>query len=108
MEHRIGQRHLTDVKVYIGTSGGRVVSEGVLADVSISGGFIRTALLAEPLSAVTVQFRADDPTMPAMMAQVVRRTPQGLGIAWEDYATKLVRSLTRLPISDLATQASMC
>jgi hypothetical protein len=103
MEHRCGQRHPIDVGVYIRAASGERFSKGTLSDVSISGGFIRTSLLAEPLSSLVIQFAADDGESRAMAAQVVRRTPKGLGVEWMEYATELVQTLTRSATSISST-----
>jgi hypothetical protein len=106
MEHRIGQRHPTDVGVFIRAAGSKALSTGVLSDVSISGGFIRTSLPAEPLCPVVVQFAINDPTLPTLTAQVVRRTPLGVGVEWAEYATELVQTLTRRPMAPAPSAAT--
>ena len=95
MEHRYGQRHPADVHVYIRGGSGKLFSAGILSDLSISGGFIRTSLMAEPLSTVVIQFTGPDQGVRAMTARVIRRTPQGLGVEWAEFATELVQILTR-------------
>jgi PilZ domain-containing protein len=95
MEHRYGQRHPSDMQVYIRGGNGKLFSAGILSDLSISGGFIRTSLMAEPLSTVVVQFTAPDQAVRAMTARVIRRTPQGLGVEWAEFATELVQIMTR-------------
>jgi len=95
MEHRIGHRHPTNLRVYVRAASSKLFSRGVLSDVSISGGFIRTSLMAEPLCAVVVQFTGDDSALPPLTAQVVRRTPLGIGVEWAEYATELVQTLTK-------------
>ncbi len=101
MEHRYGQRHPADVPVYIRAGSGKLFSAGILSDLSISGGFVRTSLMAEPLSTVIIQFTAPDQVVRAMTARVIRRTSQGLGVEWAEFATELVQILTR-PATEVA------
>lgn len=97
MEHRYGQRHPSDVHVYIRAASAKLFSAGILSDISISGGFVRTSLMAEPLSTLVIQFMGSDQIVRAMTGRVIRCTPQGLGLEWAEFATELVQILTRPP-----------
>ena len=84
MEHRWGLRKPVYQLVHIRTAGG-LASQGHITNVSISGALITTPLSAHPLSIVQIAFvptkgRTRAPS--ALLAQVVRRTAQGLGVEW--------------------------
>jgi PilZ domain len=84
VEHRWGRRKPVYQLVHIRTAGG-LAAQGHITNVSISGAFITTPLSAHLLSIVQIAFvptngRTRGPS--ALIAQVVRRTAEGLGVEW--------------------------
>jgi hypothetical protein len=97
MEHRCGTRYAVDVPVYVRTRNAALSASGQLCEVSITGGFVRTVLPAQPLSYIAIQLLADEKLPREVLfveGQVVHRTRHGLGIEWSEYAPRLVRHLT--------------
>lgn len=92
MEHRYGMRYPVDVGVYARSLHGAVSSIGHLCEISISGGFVRTTLPIRPLAYVSLEILVSG--RPAIEGQVVRHTPDGVGVEWNDYAPWLVQLLT--------------
>ena len=92
MEHRCGKRYPVDVGVYARSLRGALSSVGNLCEISISGGFVRTALPIQMLAYISVELLIDG--RPAIEGQVVRRTCSGIGIEWNEYAPWLVQLLT--------------
>lgn len=87
MEHRWGSRISVDLPVRI--SGVGVGGRGVLRDLSVSGGFVETALPLAALALVRIQIpRGMDGSLPTadVWGFVVRRTTQGAGIEWCELA----------------------
>lgn len=103
MEHRCGTRYAADVRVYIRTEDGLVSSTGRLCELSVSGGFVRTALPVQPLCCVLVQLLIAPSSAARLFleGQVVRRSPLGLAIEWDACPVELVRDLASraLPLS---------
>lgn len=96
MEHRCGTRYKVDLAVYARGHAGVVSSVGWLRNVSLTGGFLETALPAQPLSHISLRLiDAEGELGPRLEGQVVRRTSTGLGIEWSEYATELIRALSR-------------
>jgi hypothetical protein len=96
MEHRCGTRHKVDLAVYARAHAGVVSSVGWLRDVSLTGGFLETALPAQPLAHISLRLIDGDGQLgPRLEGQVVRRASNGLGIEWSEYATDLIRALGR-------------
>ena len=97
MEHRCGTRYAVDIPVYVRTRNAALSSLGQLCEVSITGGFVRTVLAAQPMSYIAIQLLTDEPLPREVLlveGQVVHHTRQGLGIEWSEYAPRLVRHLT--------------
>lgn len=92
MEHRYGMRYPVDVGVYARSLHGAVSSIGHLCEISISGGLVRTTLPIRPLAYISLEVLVSG--RPAIEGQVVRRTPDGIGVEWNDYAPWLVQLLT--------------
>jgi len=87
MEHRWGSRILVDLPVRI--SGQGVTGTGTLRNLSVSGGFIETALPLAVLTMVRVQIpRGLDGGLPAAdtWGFVVRHERHGIGMEWCDLA----------------------
>jgi hypothetical protein len=96
MEHRCGTRYKVDLAVYARAHSGVVSSVGWLRDVSLSGGFLETALPAQPLAHISLRLIDGDGQLgPRLEGQVIRRAANGLGIEWSEYATELIRALGR-------------
>jgi hypothetical protein len=93
VEHRWGQRKEVRQRVRV-VLAGAIAAQGQVANVSISGAFVRTLLPAPVLSIVQIAFVADDDRRSlasgTVAAQVVRRTPEGLGLEWCDQVPKIV------------------
>jgi len=107
MEHRCGTRYKVDLAVYARAHAGVVSSVGWLRDVSLTGGFLETALPAQPLAHISLRLiDADGQLGPRLEGQVVRRAPNGLGIEWSEYATELIRALGRSGDRDHYTATS--
>jgi len=105
MEHRCGTRYKVDLPVYARAHAGVVSSVGRLRDVSLSGGFLETALPAQPLAHISLRLMdAEGQLGPRLEGQVVRRASNGLGIEWSEYATELIQAVNRN--SDRDTYAS--
>jgi hypothetical protein len=101
MEHRCGTRHKVDLAVYARAHAGVVSSVGRLRNVSLSGGFLETALPAQPLAHISLRLIDTDGQLgPRLEGQVIRRDSNGLGIEWSDYATELIRALGRSTATD--------
>ncbi len=95
MEHRCGTRYAVNFKVYAHSHDGALSSIGRLTEVSVSGGFVSTALPLRPLTYVSLHIRVAELGHERFIieGQVVRRCPSGLAIEWSDYALQLVRFL---------------
>ena len=92
MEHRCGARYEVDLAVYARTHGGVVSCVGWLRDISVSGGFLRITLPVQALSHISMRLiDADGAFGPRLEGQVVRLSPDGVGIEWCDYAPELIR-----------------
>ena len=101
MEHRCGTRYKVDLAVYARAHAGVVSSVGRLRNVSLSGGFLETALPAQPLAHISLRLiDAEGQLGPRLEGQVIRRDSNGLGIEWCEYATELIRALGRSPERD--------
>lgn len=86
LEHRWGVRSRLDIPVRIDCSSGVLVL-GVMRDASVSGAFVSTAV---PLPAMTVVKLVPVSTRcearDAVEAFIVRRTAEGAGLEWCDFA----------------------
>jgi PilZ domain len=94
MEHRLGQRVVTDVPVRIVGAPGALAT-GRLCDISVSGGFVRTRLRLPTLSLVEVTLPGRGMTAEArtVAGYVVRRTSNGIGVEWCDFAPQPIALL---------------
>jgi hypothetical protein len=107
MEHRCGTRYKVDLAVYARAHAGVVSSVGWLRDVSLTGGFLETALPAQPLAHISLRLIDTDGQLgPRLEGQVVRRASNGLGIEWSEYATELIRAVSRNSDRDQYTATS--
>jgi hypothetical protein len=99
MEHRWGERFGVDLLVRLGTRP-YAVRTGRLTDLSMSGGYITTAMDLRVLSRVQVAIvlpgRFSQAT-PVISAYVTRRHRDGVGIEWCDFAPEAVVELLSSP-----------
>jgi len=94
MEHRCGTRHEVEIEVYARSHGGVVSSVGWLRNISASGGFLVTTLPIQPPAHISLRLVDGEGHFPSRIeGHVVRRTSEGLGIEWSEYAPELVRHL---------------
>jgi hypothetical protein len=101
MEHRHGMRYPVDVGVYARSLHGAVSAVGQLCEVSISGGFVRTTLPIRAFAHISLELLV--PGRPSIQGQVIRRTPAGIAVEWQEYAPWLVQLLAdRTPAPILA------
>ena len=104
MEHRWGERKAIRQRVRV-ILAGSVYAQGQVANVSISGAFVKTLLPAPVLSVVQVAFIADDDRRSlasgTVAAQVVRKTPEGLGLEWCEQVPKIVDALAMTPAATI-------
>lgn len=91
MEHRYGMRYPVDVGVYARSLHGAVSSVGHLCEISISGGFVQTTLPVRLLAYISLEILVSG--RPSLEGQVVRRTADGIGVEWNEYAPWLVQLL---------------
>jgi hypothetical protein len=110
MNHRCGHRFTTDRTIRIRTASG-AVSIARLTDVSVSGAMINTVLDLPYMSRIKVQMTRGydgDGSTREVDAYVIRRTPEGTGIEWEELnpraVDELVRSLARAPAANSEPQ----
>jgi hypothetical protein len=98
MEHRCGTRHEVDIEVYARSHGGVVSSAGWLRNLSASGGFLVTTLPIDPPAHISLRVVDAGGRFPSRLeGHVVRRTAEGLGIEWAEYAPELVSQLGNSP-----------
>ena len=94
MERRSAPRYKVAIPVYAQAHSGAVSSKGYLLDVSLTGGFLLTTLPAELNSLISLRLIETNGEMGQRLeGQVVRRSFAGVGIAWSEPATELIRSL---------------
>ncbi len=95
MEHRWGWRVSMDELARVGDERGPI-SIARLRDLSTSGAFLETAPLFAPLSFVDVQFaieRRGRRSIESVPAHVVRVTPEGIGVEWNEFNPPAVAQL---------------
>ena len=95
MEHRLGHRLKIDTAIRLRTSRGRVTS-AELADISLSGAFIRTDMGMAPASFVHLTLPLPEDAARenvAVQATVIRSTSCGIGIEWMQFAPGAVKAI---------------
>jgi hypothetical protein len=90
MEHRWGQRHPFDQMVLLRAAGWRVPAR--VKDISISGACLRCAIPDPSVVRVRVDFRRH-PRATELVAYVVRRTADGVGVEWGEFGSRAVSRL---------------
>lgn len=94
MEHRWGERFALEVPVKLTIA--LAVRQGVLTDLSASGGFIRTAADLRPLTYVQIALDESAHTPARIVpAYVARATTEGAGVEWCEFAPRAVLELIR-------------
>ncbi len=94
MEHRWGQRHTFEQMVLLRAAGWRVLAR--IRDISISGAYLRCVVPESGVVRVRVDFR--QPRSTELVAYIVRRTPEGIGIEWGEFGCRAItRLLSRVP-----------
>jgi hypothetical protein len=95
MEHRWGERVGVDIPVRI-TGHPFTVRAGRLANLSVSGAFIRADVDVRPLTRILVAIeqphrpKRDAPTIPAFVA---RKLKDGIGIEWCEFKPPAIHRL---------------
>jgi hypothetical protein len=95
MEHRLGQRVSTQLRVGIGVSP-QSHSTGRLRNVSGSGAFVQTHLRLPSIARLRVYFDEQHSCGSfkfALDAYLVRSTPEGLGLEWVDSEPAILLAL---------------
>jgi hypothetical protein len=90
MEHRWGQRHAFDQMVLLRAAGWRVPAR--LKNMSISGAYLHCAIPDASVVRVGVDFRRH-PRAAEVIAYVVRRTVEGIGVEWGEFGSQAVTRL---------------
>lgn len=90
MEHRWGQRHAFDQMVLLRAAGWRVPAR--VKDISISGAYLRCAMPDPGVVRVRVDFRRH-PRSTELIAYVVRRAADGIGVEWGEFGSQAVSRL---------------
>jgi hypothetical protein len=90
MEHRWGQRHAFDQMVLLRAAGWRV--PGRVKDISISGAYVRCAVPDPGVVRIRLDFRRHSRAA-ELIAYVVRRTADGIGVEWGEFGSQAVSRL---------------
>src|ERR1700710_2996203 len=109
MEHRLGSRHATDVRVYLRTWGSTVSAKGHLKDLSVSGAFVSALLPCRPLLHVTVQIAPEGRprrNATSLEGQIVRLAEGGIGIEWNELQPELVARFALIHHADEQMRAN--
>lgn len=99
MEHRWGRRVAMRVPVRLIADSGEP-AHGHIADLSISGAFIRVDRSVPLWSRLQVEIAPAGelerkPERERLAAHIIRRTPHGVAIEWHELAPRVVRDLLR-------------
>jgi PilZ domain-containing protein len=95
MEHRWGERFPVELAVRL-HSGSTTILDARLADASVSGALVNTGVRLPVFSHVIVEFeiaRRSGAAGQRVPAYVVRHTPEGLGLEWQEFAPRPIVSL---------------
>jgi hypothetical protein len=106
-EIRFGERIAVELPVSLAANG--VTGDGLLRDVSISGGLIETSLDLPVFTNLTVRLPASGESAPRLelAACVVRHSSEGVGVEWRDMACPMLLALLREAGCE-ATQVAPC
>jgi hypothetical protein len=103
-EHRWGERVALPTAVKL-TAGGSTLGHGVLRNLSVSGGFIDTAVKVPVFTNLVVCVQTTGPALgasPDLPACVVRTGPSGLAVEWRDMACDTLVALLGRSGTELA------
>ena len=94
MEHRCGYRRAVNVPVVVRAAGG-LVGRCTLCEISASGARLATSLPLPLESLVEIRFASVRGARGGVTieAEVVRRTENGFGLEWTEFAPEAARSL---------------
>jgi hypothetical protein len=81
MEHRFGHRHPCGARVRI-SAGDGITGGGRLLNVSLSGGYVQTAMDLPLFGTVNIQKVQEGSDGAELLAMVVRKDPDGVGVEW--------------------------
>lgn len=90
MEHRWGRRQDFYQVVSVRAAGWRVLAQ--VRNISLSGAYLRCALPRAGITRLRVEFKLQRETV-ELLAYVVRRTADGIGIEWGEFASDTVARL---------------
>lgn len=94
MEHRWGQRYALDRMVSLRAGAWHVPAR--LMNISTSGAYLLCAVPDASVVRIRVQFR-QELSSTRLVAYVVRRTRDGIGVEWSEFAPEAVSRLLRRP-----------
>lgn len=106
-EHRWGTRVALPIAVKL-VGDGRTLGQGVMRDVSVSGGFIDTPVKLPVFTNLVVSLQTPGATLgapPDLAACVVRNEPAGFAVEWRDMACETLVALLGLAGAECAPQA---
>jgi hypothetical protein len=93
MDHRWGWRLRVDLTARVGDAAGEMRAAR-LRDVSVSGAFLETAARPVAFTCIDVELRTHrGGCSRALAAHVVRTTPEGIGVEWDEFAPTTVSRL---------------
>ena len=109
MEHRCGYRYAIEVAVLIATSHG-LIGKGVLTQMSITGGVMRSSLPLRVESLVRVRFQSGGRRIrrlrTELAGQIVRREEGEFAVEWVEFAAEEIRellaSIQKQPVPQIA------
>lgn len=87
MEHRWGERQVLERMVSLRAGGWRVLAR--LRNMSSSGAYLQCAVPSARVLHIHVDFREGSDSV-RLAAQIVRRTADGIGIEWGEFAPQCV------------------
>ncbi|HLJ39420.1 MAG TPA: PilZ domain-containing protein [Steroidobacteraceae bacterium] len=87
MEHRWGERHVIERMVSLRAGGWRVLAR--LRNMSSSGAYLQCAVPSANVARIHVDFR-DGADSVRLAAHIVRRTSDGIGVEWGEFAPRSV------------------
>lgn len=89
MEHRFGRRFRCGTTVRL-SAGGAVTGRGRLANVSLSGAYLETALELPLFATVEIAKDVERGKGVALLASVVRKDRGGVGVEWCDTPSRSI------------------
>ncbi|HLY52532.1 MAG TPA: PilZ domain-containing protein [Steroidobacteraceae bacterium] len=92
MEHRWGERHALERMVSLRAGGWRVLAR--VRNISSSGAYLQCAVPSASVARIHIDFR-DGPDSVRLAAHIVRRTADGIGIEWAEFAPQRIMRMLR-------------